>query len=184
MMEAIYLAGHGGQGTLSTGQLLAFAGLKEGKFVSYVPIYGVEKRGGVSNCGVTISDRQVSSPFVTEPTVLIAMNSLSLERFENSVLPGGLIITNSSLVENTVTRTDVRFVPIPANEEAEEMGDPMVANNVIMGALLELTGVVDMKTVEESLKTVLPERHHSKIPINMKALERGAELARKYKNKT
>lgn len=182
MMEAIYIAGHGGQGTLSTGQLLANACLKEGKFVSYVPFYGVEKRGGVSNCGVTISEHLISSPIVNEPTVLITMNSLSLERYESSVVPGGLIITNSSLVENAVARNDVRVVPIPANEEAEQMGDPMVANNIILGALLELTGVVSIQTVAESLKEVLPERHHGKIPANIRALERGAELVRKHKN--
>lgn len=182
MMEAVYIAGHGGQGTLSTGQLLANACLKEGKSVSYVPFYGVEKRGGVSNCGVTISDRRISSPFVTEPTVLIAMNNPSLERYESSLVPGGLVITNSSMVEHTVDRNDVRVVPIPANEEAEDMGDPMVANNIILGALLELTGVVSINTVAESLKEVLPERHHGKIPINVKALERGAELARRHKN--
>jgi len=180
MLEEIYIAGHGGQGALSTGQLLAHAALKEGKAVSYVPIYGVEKRGGVSNCGVTVSDRQVSSPLVTEPTVLVAMNNLSLERFENSVVPGGLIITNSSLVETAVSRTDVKVIPIRANEEAEALGDPLVANNIILGAILELTGVVSIKAVEESLKVVLPERHHVKIPVNLKALERGAQLAREY----
>ncbi|NQS74867.1 MAG: 2-oxoacid:acceptor oxidoreductase family protein [Peptococcaceae bacterium] len=181
MMEAIYIAGHGGQGTLSTGQLLANACLKEGKFVAYLPHYGVEKRGGVSNCGVTISNQQISSPFVTEPTVLIVMNNLSLERYEKAVVPGGLLITNSSLVENAVTRNDVRVVPIAANEEAERMGHPMVANNIILGALLELTGVVSVETVADSLKEVLPERHHGKIPANLQALERGAALARKHK---
>ena len=89
MLEEIYIAGFGGQGALSTGQLLAQAGLLEGKHVSYVPVYGVEKRGGVANCGVTISDRQVSSPIVTEPTVLVVMNNLSLLRFEQAVVPGG-----------------------------------------------------------------------------------------------
>ncbi len=181
MLEAIYIAGHGGQGTLSTGQLLASACLKEGKFVTYLPFYGVEKRGGVSNCGVTISEQIISSPFVTEPTVLIAMNNLSLERYENAVVPEGLLIINSSLVEKDVARKDVRVVSIPANEEAEQMGNPMVANNIILGALLELTGVVSIQTVAESLKEVLPERHHSKIPANVRALERGAELARRYK---
>ncbi len=182
MLEEIYLAGHGGQGTLSTGQLLALAAVKEGKHVSYVPFYGVEKRGGVSNCGVTVSDRQVSSPFVTEPTVLVAMNSLSLERYEKAVAPGGLIITNSSLVDAAVSRTDVKAVPIRANDEAEALGDPLVANNIILGAVLALTGVVSIKTVEESLKEVLPQRHHHKVPVNLKALERGAQLAREYIN--
>ncbi len=182
MLEEIYIAGFGGQGALSTGQLLAYAGVAEGKFVSYVPIYGVEKRGGVANCGVTISDRQISSPIVNEPSVLVVMNNVSLERFENAVVPGGIIITNSSLVDLPVQRNDVRVVQIRANEEAEALGDYRVANNVILGALLELTGVVSLAAVEDSLKEVLPERHHDMIAVNVKALERGAQLARGYKD--
>jgi 2-oxoglutarate ferredoxin oxidoreductase subunit gamma len=181
VLEEIYIAGFGGQGALSTGQLLAQSGLTEGRQVSYVPIYGVEKRGGVANCGVTISDRQISSPIVTEPTVLVVMNSLSLERFESTVAAGGLIITNSSLVESPVRRDDVRVFPLPANQEAELLGDGRVANNIILGALLELTGVVSIETVEKALYDVLPKRHHGMIPINRKALERGAELAREHK---
>lgn len=181
MLEEIYIAGYGGQGALSTGQLLAYAGLLEGKHVAYVPFYGVEKRGGVANCGVTISDQQISSPIVTEPSTLVVMNNPSLERFAGAVVPGGWIITNSSLVESSVSRTDIKVVPIPANEEAEALGDSKVANNIILGALLELTGVVSINTVAESLKAVLPKRHHHMIPVNVKALERGAELAREHK---
>jgi len=181
MLEEIYIAGFGGQGALSTGQLLAQAGLLEGKCVSYVPIYGVEKRGGVANCGVTISDREISSPLVTEPTVLVVMNNPSLARFQDAVVPGGLIIINSSLVESTVERSDVRTVSIQANKEAEALGDVKVANNVILGALLEITGVVTIEAVEISLKEVFPKRRHHMIPANVKALERGAELARAYK---
>ncbi len=181
MHEEIYIAGVGGQGALSTGQLLTYAGLGEGKFVSYVPVYGVEKRGGMANSGVTISDRQISCPIVTEPTVLIVMNNSSLERFESSVVPGGLIIINSSLVDSPVTRDDVRVVTVPANEEAEALGDVKVANNIILGVFLGLTGLVSIKSVEQSLKIVLPQRHHDMIPINVKALERGGELARSHK---
>lgn len=182
MLEEIYIAGFGGQGALSTGQLLAQAGLLEGKQVSYVPVYGVEKRGGIANCGVTISDRQVSSPIVTEPTVLVVMNNPSLARFEQAVVPGGLILINSSLVDSPVQRKDVRVVCIRANEEAEALGDSRVANNVILGALLALTGVVTIEAVEKSLQEVLPERHHRMIPVNVKALQRGVELALAYKN--
>ncbi|HHU85636.1 MAG: 2-oxoacid:acceptor oxidoreductase family protein [Pelotomaculaceae bacterium] len=182
MLEEIYIAGFGGQGALSTGQLLAQAGLLEGKHVSYVPVYGVEKRGGVANCGVTISDRQVSSPIVTEPTVLVVMNNLSLLRFEQAVVPGGLILINSSLVDSPVQRKDVRVVLIKANEEAEALGDGKVANNIILGALLALTGVVSMEAVEKSLQEVLPRRHHKMIPVNVKALQRGFELATADKN--
>ncbi|TEB06696.1 Pyruvate synthase subunit PorC [Pelotomaculum schinkii] len=181
MLEEIYIAGFGGQGALSTGQLLAQAGLLEGKCVSYVPVYGVEKRGGVANCGVTISDREISSPIVTEPTVLVVMNNSSLARYQESVVPGGMIIINSSLVESPVTRSDVKVVSIRANEEAEALGNVKVANNVILGALLELTGVASIKGVEQSLKEVFPKRHHHMIPANVKALERGAELVRTHK---
>lgn len=181
MLEEIYIAGFGGQGALSTGQLLAHAGLLEGKCVSYVPIYGVEKRGGVANCGVIISDREISSPLVTEPTVLVVMNNLSLGRFQDTVIPGGLIMINSSLVESPVDRSDVRTVSIRANAEAEALGDGKVANNIILGALLELTGVVTIEVVEKSLREVFPKRHHNMIPVNVKALERGAELARAHK---
>ncbi|MDD4237815.1 MAG: 2-oxoacid:acceptor oxidoreductase family protein [Desulfotomaculaceae bacterium] len=181
MLEEIYIAGFGGQGALSTGQLLAHAGLLEGKCVSYVPIYGVEKRGGVANCGVTISDREISSPLVTEPTVLVVMNNLSLARFQDTVVPGGLIMINSSLVESPVTRSDVKVVSIQANEEAEALGNVKVANNIILGALLELTGVASIEGVEQSLKEVFPKRHHHMIPANVKALERGMELARAHK---
>lgn len=181
MIEEIYIAGFGGQGALSTGQLLAQAGVNEGKFVSYVPIYGVEKRGGVANCGVVISDRPISSPIVNEPSVLVAMNNVSLERFEDKVIPGGIIITNSSLVDLPVKRNNIKVVQISANEEAEVIGDSMVANNIILGALLELTGIVSLQAVEDSLKEVLPARHHDKIHINIKALQRGAMLAREYK---
>ncbi|HOV78783.1 MAG TPA: 2-oxoacid:acceptor oxidoreductase family protein [Bacillota bacterium] len=181
MREAIYIAGFGGQGALSTGQLLAHAGVAEGRHVSYVPVYGVEKRGGIANCGVTISDRQISSPIVEEPSVLVAMNNFSLERFENSVVPGGIIIINSSLVDLPVGREDVKVVEIRANEEAEALGNSMVANNIILGALVELTGVVTVDAVKRSLKAVLPARHHAMIEINVRALERGAALGRKHK---
>ena len=182
MIEEVYIAGFGGQGALSTGQLLAQAGLREGKHVSYVPFYGVERRGGMAYCGVTISDGQVSSPIVTEPTVLVVMNNQSLLRFEQAVVPGGLILINSSLVDSPVQRKDVRVVRIKANEEAEALGDARVANNIILGALVALTGVVSLEAVEKSLQDVLPERHHKLIPVNVKALQRGFELAAACKN--
>jgi 2-oxoglutarate ferredoxin oxidoreductase subunit gamma len=182
MLEEIYIAGFGGQGALSTGQLLAQAGLLEGKRVSYVPVYGVEKRGGVANCGVTISDNEISSPIVTEPTVLVVMNNPSLARYQDSVVPGGLIIINRSLVESPVERSDVKVVSIQANDEAEALGNVKVANNILLGALLELTGVASIEALEKSLREVFPKRHHHLIPANVKALERGAELARVYKS--
>lgn len=178
MFEGILIAGFGGQGVLSTGQLLAYAGMVEGKHVAWIPSYGPEMRGGTANCGVTISDQPISSPVVSEPTVLIAMNRPSLEKFEKSVVPGGLILVNSSLIDIKATRTDVRVMYVPANDMAEELGMGKVANNIILGVLLEETGVVSMDSVEESLRKVLPPRRHNLIPINRQALEVGARLVK------
>lgn len=178
MLEEILIAGFGGQGILSTGQLLAYAGMEEGKHVAWIPSYGPEMRGGTANCGVTVSDTPISSPLVTEPTCLIVMNQPSLEAFAPNVVSGGLIIINSSLVENRVGRRDVRVVAIPANEIAEELGSSRVAANVLLGACIALTGVVALESAVAALAKVLPPRRHNLIPVNRSALERGAALAR------
>lgn len=178
MYEGILIAGFGGQGVLSTGQLLAYAGMVEGRHVAWIPSYGPEMRGGTANCGVTISDRAISSPVVSEPTVLIVMNRPSLEKFEQTVTKGGIIFVNSSLIDIRATRSDISVYYIPANGLAEEIGSSRVANSIILGALIELTGVVTPGAVEKSLKEVLPPHHHKMIPLNLKALETGADLVR------
>ena len=183
MLQEVLIAGFGGQGVLSTGQLLAYAGMIENKQVAWIPSYGPEMRGGTANCGITISDEPISSPLVTEPTTLIVMNRPSLDKFEKSVVPGGLILINSSLVDQKVQREDLQVLEIPANQIAEELGNAKVANNVILGVLIELTGIVSLEAVVESLKKVLPARRHNLIPVNQQALEKGIQLAREFKNK-
>ncbi|MEG6616300.1 2-oxoacid:acceptor oxidoreductase family protein [Peptococcaceae bacterium 1198_IL3148] len=180
MLEEVLIAGFGGQGVLSTGQLLAQAGMTEDKHVAWYPSYGPEMRGGTANCAVTISDQPISSPLVTEPSTLIVMNRPSLEKFENQVVSNGRILINSSLVDFDVKRQDVLVMKIPANKIAEEIGNLKVANNVILGALIQLTGIVTIDSVVESLKKVLPPRRHNLIPANREALERGAKLATEY----
>ncbi|MTI79386.1 MAG: 2-oxoacid:ferredoxin oxidoreductase subunit gamma [Firmicutes bacterium] len=181
MLEEILMAGFGGQGILSTGQLLANAGMMEDKHVAWIPSYGPEMRGGTANCGVSISDQPISSPLVTEPTTLIVMTRPALEKFGKAVVPGGRILINSSLVDQDIDRDDVLVMKIPANKIAEEIGNPRVANNIILGAVLELTGIVKIESVVESLKKVLPPRRHNMIPANQEALERGAALAKELK---
>ena len=178
MYEGILIAGFGGQGVLSTGQLLTYSGMVEGKHVAWIPSYGPEMRGGTANCGVTISDSPISSPVVSEPTVFIAMNRPSLEKFEKAVAKGGLVFVNSSLIDIKAVRDDVKVFYIPANDLAEEIGSSKVANNIILGALIELTGVVTPEAIEKALYEVLPPHHHKMIPINLKALETGAKLVR------
>ncbi len=184
MLESILIAGFGGQGVLSTGQLLAYSGMLENKYVAWIPSYGPEMRGGTANCGVTVSDTPISSPVVSEPTVLIAMNRPSLEKFESCVSPAGIIMVNSSLIDIKVQREDVRTIYVPANDLAEEMGNGKVANNIILGSLIEMTGVVSLDMVVESLKKVLPPRRHNLIDINREALEKGMQLAKNAGEKT
>lgn len=178
MLEEVLLAGFGGQGILSTGMVLAYAAMAEGLHVAWIPSYGPEMRGGTANCGVTVSDTPISSPFVAEPTTLIAMNQPSLEKFETAVVPGGLLLYNASLVSRGVTRYDLRTLAIKANEEAEKIGNVRVATNVMLGAFLEITGVVSLESAVEALKKVLPAHRHKLIPANQRALEAGARVAR------
>jgi len=180
LLEQVLIAGFGGQGVLTAGQLLAYAGMLENKHVAWIPSYGPEMRGGTANCGVTVSDKEISSPVVSEPTILMAMNRPSLEKFKETVWPGGLVLVNSSLVDIKVMRGDVRAVYVSANEIAEEIGNSKVAVNVVLGALIGLTGLVAMESAAKSLEKVLPVHRQDLIEINKKALARGADLSRKF----
>lgn len=179
MLQEIILAGFGGQGVMSMGQLLAYAGLMEEKNVSWIPSYGPEMRGGTANCSVTISDEPVSSPIVAEPDTLIVLNRPSLEKFEKEIKPGGVLLINSSLIDLEPTRKDIKVLKIPANDLAnEKLGNSRVANMIILGAFVELTGAVSIESVVNALKKVLPEYRHKLIPLNRQALEMGVDLAK------
>ena len=171
----IVIAGFGGQGILSAGRLLAYAGMLENKSVSWLPSYGPEMRGGTANCHVVVSDEPVGSPILNNATALIVMNGPSLEKFESFVVKGGVIITDSSLVEKGPTRNDVEVYEIPATQIASDMGNLTFANIILLGKLIEKTGVVSKENFEEALKKVLPSKYHSLIPEEMKALETGAK---------
>jgi 2-oxoglutarate ferredoxin oxidoreductase subunit gamma len=179
MLHEIIIAGFGGQGVLSMGQLLTYAGMLEGKHVAWYPSYGPEMRGGTANCGVTVADREISCPLVSEPSTAIVMNRPSLEKFEATVKPGGLLLINSSLIDIKAERTDIKVFEIPANQLADEkLGNTKVANIILLGVFLELTKAVSIDAIIESLKKVLPERRHNLIPLNRQALELGAEFVR------
>lgn len=169
----IILAGFGGQGIQSAGMLIAYAGMLENKNVSWLPSYGPEMRGGTSNCHVIVSDEPVGSPILNSSTVLIVMNGPSLEKFESMVVPGGLIIFDSALVNRTPERKDIEFIGIPATKTASDMGNLAYSNIIILGKLLCKTGVVSVDSFEKALKKVLPEKKHYLIPEEMKALEIG-----------
>ena len=136
MQTEIIIAGFGGQGVLFGGQLLAYAGMDEGKFVTWIPAYGPEMRGGTANCTTIISDEEIGSPFVHFPTAVIAMNRPSLDKFEDKVKPGGLLVVNDSKLDREVKRTDIRVIKVDAGSIAERIGDRRMTNIVLLGAFL------------------------------------------------
>lgn len=175
-MEEILIAGFGGQGVMSMGQLIAYAGMKEGKHVSWLPSYGPEQRGGTANCAVVVSGEQVGSPLVSQPTTAIVLNNPSFEKFERIVRPGGLLIVNASLITKTSQRTDIKVLNIKATELANEIGNTKVANMILLGAFLEETGILSDSSILEALKKVLSPEKHSLLEINRQALELGRSL--------
>jgi 2-oxoglutarate ferredoxin oxidoreductase subunit gamma len=178
MYHDVILAGFGGQGILMIGNLLAVAGLRQGLRVTYFPSYGVEMRGGTANCTVTLSAREVGSPVTRNPLGLIAMNEPSAVKFGPRVRAGGVAVVNSSLVSaEAVSREDVRVLRVPCNEAALELGDGRLASMVALGAYVSATQVVDFARLEEALPEVLPEKHHRLIPLNLRALEAGGQVA-------
>ncbi len=175
----IIIAGFGGQGVLAIGNLIAYAGMKEGRHVTYLPTYGVEMRGGTASCTVIISSREIGSPIVQRPHALIAMNLPSLLKFGPRVLPKGLIFLNSSLIDpQELTRDDVEIFPVPVNEIAIENENPRMANMIALGAFIERTKLVGMSSIFDSLERVFDERHHRHIPDNIKAIQIGSEYVK------
>ena len=171
----VICAGFGGQGVMSMGQLLTYAGMLEGKEVSWLPSYGPEMRGGTANCAVTVSDKQVGSPVISgDATCAIVMNLPSLDKFESEVKPGGKILVNSSLIERKVERTDVDVYYIPANDIALELGIPKVANMIMLGAYLQAEPTVEVDSVLEAFKKVFGPSKEKFVPLNKEALDKGA----------
>ncbi|KAB3531287.1 2-oxoacid:ferredoxin oxidoreductase subunit gamma [Alkaliphilus pronyensis] len=177
--EKIIMAGFGGQGVMSMGQLLTYAGMIENKQVSWLPSYGPEMRGGTANCAVIVSDSPVGSPIITgDATAAIVMNLPSLIKFEENLKPEGKLVINSSLIEKKAERKDINAYYVPANEIANELGNSKVANMVMLGAYLELTKIVPIETVIDALKKVFGPSKQDLVPLNKEALERGANCVK------
>lgn len=174
--EALF-AGFGGQGVLSMGMTLSYAGVVEGKEVTWMPSYGPEMRGGTANCIVIVSDRRISSPIVTTFDTVVALNQPSVDKFERAVRPGGLLLYDSTNIINPPTRADISVLGIPASDEAVKMKNTRIMNMIVLGAVLERTHVVEVHSVMSALKKVLPERYHHLLPLNEQAIRRGMELA-------
>jgi len=177
MQHDVIFAGFGGQGVLLIGKMLAYAGLHAGKEVSWLPSYGPEMRGGTANCTVVISDRPVGSPVILAPKSLVVMNQPSLDKFEQAVKPGGLIVVNTSLCPRAVTRTDVTVVAVPANEIAQALKNPRGANMVALGAFVGATGVIDLQDLDALVRETFAAKPHL-IDVNLLALEKGHEIGK------
>ncbi|HSB69624.1 MAG TPA: 2-oxoacid:acceptor oxidoreductase family protein [Candidatus Methylomirabilis sp.] len=175
MHTEIILAGFGGQGVLLIGKLLAYAGMQAGREVTWMPAYGPEMRGGTCNCTVVLSDRPIGSPISKSPHGLIALNLPSLDKFEDAVRPGGVIVVNTSLINRLPRRSDVTVVAVPANELAIECGSAKAANMVALGAYLGASGVAPL----EQIQTIITESFAAKpalVALNHQALTRGFAL--------
>jgi len=173
MLYDLIIAGFGGQGIMTMGQMLAYAGLEEGKNVLWMPAYGPETRGGFANCTVILSDEEIASPVVSHPKSLIIMNLPSLDKFEDSLAKDGVMILNTSLVTREPKRTDIDLVKVPATDIAHELGNVKVANMVALGAYIEKTKVVKPETIINWLSYKLKDKTDL-IELNKKALASGA----------
>ncbi|HUN65019.1 MAG TPA: 2-oxoacid:acceptor oxidoreductase family protein [Bacteroidota bacterium] len=176
MTHEILFAGFGGQGVLSMGMTLAYAGMLEGKHISWMPSYGPEMRGGTANCIVIVSSGEISSPIVTKYDAVIAMNQPSMDKFEKAVKPNGVLIYDSSNVIIPPTRTDLTVLPVDVEREAIRLNNLKVKNMIMLGAFLNVCQVVQLPSVMKALESVLPERYHHMLDINRKALACGEHL--------
>ncbi|MEE1320800.1 MAG: 2-oxoacid:acceptor oxidoreductase family protein [Acutalibacteraceae bacterium] len=172
----ILIAGFGGQGVLFAGKLLAYKGLVSDKQVSWLPSYGPEMRGGTANCSVIISDEPVGSPIVAKPDILVAMNLPSLQKYENDVVSGGIIIVDSTLISKKVERTDVTTYYVPATKIAKDEGFATLANMILMGKLMKASDMLGFDGIEETVKKVVPPKKANLIDINIKALKTGYDF--------
>lgn len=166
-------AGFGGQGVLFAGKVVAYAGLIEGRELSWLPSYGPEMRGGTANCSVCLSDEAIGSPLMTNPNVLVAMNRPSLDKFVNDVEPGGVILLDSSLIDVKVERDDVTTYYVPASKLAEENGLKGLANIILIGKLFKEVGFCAEETLDKALQKCIPARKADMLGFNRKAIELG-----------
>jgi len=179
MTEEIIIAGFGGQGVLSMGKIIAYSGLMQDMEVSWMPSYGPEMRGGTANVTVIISSERISSPILRRFDTAIILNQQSLDKFENSVKPGGILIYDGNGITRHPVRKDITIYRIDAAEEASRMKSQKTFNMIVLGGYLKIKPLISIGNVIKGLKKSLPERHHKLIPENEAALKRGMEIIMK-----
>ena len=177
MTEEIIIAGFGGQGVLSMGKILAYAGIMQDKEVSWLPSYGPEMRGGTSNVTVILSDERICSPYLNQFDTAIILNQQSMDKFESAVKPGGLLIYDPNGITEHPKRKDINIYQVAAADKASEIG---ISKLFVLGGFLKVKPIITGEMLEKGLKKSLPERHHHLIPDNIKAVEIGKEILKPY----
>lgn len=178
MTEEIIIAGFGGQGVLSMGKILAYSGIMQDQEVSWMPSYGPEMRGGTANVTVILSDERISSPIINRFDTAIILNQQSMDKFEDSVKPGGIMVYDGNGITRHPERKDISIYKVDAAEEAVKMESARIFNMIVLGGYLKIKPVVKLENIVKGLKESLPERHHALIPLNEKAMKRGMEIVR------
>jgi len=178
MTEEIIIAGFGGQGVLSMGKILAYSGIMQDMEVSWFPAYGPEMRGGTANVTVILSDQKISSPVLRVYDTAIILNQQSMDKFEESVKPGGLLIYDGNGIKKHPSRKDIKICRVDAYSEAVKMGNTKIFNMIVLGGFLKMRPVVKLENVMAGLKKSLPERYHNLLPANREAIMKGQEVIR------
>ncbi|HJZ39743.1 MAG TPA: 2-oxoacid:acceptor oxidoreductase family protein [Bacteroidales bacterium] len=178
MNEEIIIAGFGGQGVLSMGKILAYAGMIQQMEVSWMPSYGPEMRGGTANVTVILSDERISSPILNQFDTAILLNQQSLDKFESSVKPGGILLYDSNGITKPPVRKDITIYLVEAAAEAGKMLSSKTFNMIVLGAYLKIKPLIQSENIIKGIRDSLPARHHHLIPVNEDALKRGKEIVR------
>lgn len=178
MTEEIIIAGFGGQGVLSMGKILAYSGLMQDQEVSWMPSYGPEMRGGTANVTVILSDERISSPILTHYDTAIILNQQSMDKFESSVKPGGILLYDPNGISHHPERTDINIFQVEANAEAAKLKLMKIFNMIVLGGYMKVKPIVKLENVIKGLKKSLPERYHHMIPDNEKAITTGMGIVK------
>jgi len=176
MTEEIIIAGFGGQGVLSMGKIICYSGVMQDQEVSWMPSYGPEMRGGTANVTVIVSDERISSPILNSFDTAILLNQQSLDKFEPTVKPGGLLLYDGNGISRHPERKDINIYRIDAAEEAAKMETTKTFNMIVLGGYLKIKPIIKHENVIKGLKKSLPKRYHHLIPINEQAIARGMKI--------
>jgi 2-oxoglutarate ferredoxin oxidoreductase subunit gamma len=178
MNEEIIIAGFGGQGVLSMGKIMAYAGMIQHMEVSWMPSYGPEMRGGTANVTVILSDERISSPILNRFDTAILLNQQSLDKFESTVKPGGILLYDSNGITRPPERKDIKIFQVEAAAESGKMLTTKTFNMIVLGAYLKIKPIIEIENIIHGLKDSLPQRHHHLIPVNEDAIKRGMEIVK------